>query len=281
MPVVYNLQHRSGNHRNRHALYHFYNTTNHTIPALTLSPNMFYFNTVIQGNRAPEYAKLERIAELSGGNLKKASTMLRGTLRNRYQNIKPYIREFARRQNYPYLRNNNINLNRMSTSKKTHWYQYKRFASVMGLLGNRANPRRSYYNKKQIAAPVPPVNRNLVQKFNEFYRIYTIGSRNVSANNMARKAARLQYIRAKITQNAAHVANTKRRTNAATRIQSVARGMSARRQASAARTAANNRRRASTPALRVNAPAFVPQGRVNAAATANLRRMLGINASRR
>jgi hypothetical protein len=279
MPTVYSLQRRPGNGRNRHALYHFYNSTNHAIPALTLSPNMFYFNTVLQGPGAPNNVKLDRLVKLSGGNLKKAATMLRGTVRNRYKNIKPYIRDFAKRQNYPYL--NSTNLTRIPDSQMTHWRHYKRYANLLGLLGNRANPRRTYYNKKQIAngARHPPVNRNLVQKFNQFYRIYTLGSRGVSQSNMRQKLQRFHEIQRKITQNATNAARAtgSRRTRAATHIQSVARGMLARRQASAARTAAATARR--TP-LRFNAPAFAPR-RVNAAATANLHRILGINASRR
>jgi hypothetical protein len=196
MVIKYVLEHQRNNiGRNRHALYHFYNTNNNiNRPVVTISPDIYYANQILKGNRrfTPNNVKLTRMRILSGGNLKKAATIIKRSVRNRYKNIEHNLNPGRNRVNYKNLTNNNI---RPTRHRNTHWLQFKHYANLERILGKtRTNNVYRQGNRRlsQLSS-----NQNIIPKYNNLYRRYTRGilyppSVNVNNRTLYGQSKRLQ-----------------------------------------------------------------------------------------
>ena len=166
MVIKYSLEHQLNNTgRNRHALYHFYNTNNINGPVVSISPDIYYANSTLKSKFAPNNVKLARITALSGGNIKKAATIIKRSVRDRYKNIK--LKQGKNRINYKKLTNNNIRI------KNTHWYQFKHYANLERILGS--NRTRNVYSHEQRRPSQLTLNENIIPKYNYLYRVFTRG----------------------------------------------------------------------------------------------------------
>jgi hypothetical protein len=186
MVIKYNLQYRASDpNRNRHALYHFYNTNNRNIPVLTLSPNLFYGNSTLKKKFASPNEKRTRLENLAGGNLKKAATMIRRSLMNRYNEITPLLKQTSRDKRYKNLSNNNINnrfkvqngnrlvINSQRFPRKGynmgHWTQFKYYANLSKLVN-----KEGHYGRQRFSVQ-PTLNNNLIAKLNNYHKVFTRG----------------------------------------------------------------------------------------------------------
>ena len=95
MPNAYNLEYfpprNRGNSnliRQRHAIYHFFNTANAGKPVWSMSPDFFYKNNILKnGSHHTPEEKRRRLLNLVGGSPRRLYTILAGTLNSRHKNI--------------------------------------------------------------------------------------------------------------------------------------------------------------------------------------------------
>jgi hypothetical protein len=273
MVVVYNQESAGlGGNRNRHAIYHFYNTRNNaSIPAVSISGNLFYKNTILKEEHGynPSHMR-QRLIEFAGGDPRAAYTVLNKIVKNRYRNVHTWLRpDILRRLNNGSLKVTNINNTHLKNRRSIrgfnpeHWGHFKQYTRLLRAMHNTDGPA---YTKVTRTNRSPLPNAQLVNFLQSYYTHITRGARSDRYRGI--QAARINPILQRIYA-LVHTRNTLRRqrvARAATRIQSVVRGRIARRQSATIRTA------------RTGLP---PQRRVNAVASVNLRRILGINASRR
>lgn len=225
MPNAYTLEYfpprNRGNTnliRQRHAIYHFFNTNNPSVPVWSMSPDFFYKNeTLKNGSRKTIEEKRRRLLNLVGGSPRRLHTILTGTINSRFPNLHRTFRtpgaraahigqlEFYRRlystafPEFPGLPHHNIRLSRVDRLPPNRIPN----AQLHHIL-------KTYYN--QVTLENPNISRT-----NRYRNLKTRFPVNQRLDNIKR-----QY---------------RKRTVAATRIQSFARGMIARRRTTATRTA--------------------------------------------
>ena len=298
MVVVYNQEvPRIGNTTgNRHAIYHFYNTRNNrSVPLVSIAGNLFYKNRILKEEHGYQpYNLRRRVIEFTAGDKRAAYTLLNKIVKNRYRNVHTWLRpEVLRNLRTGAMKVTNLNNTHLKKPRNItqpsfnpeHWGHFKQYTRLLRAMHNSNGPA---YNKVTRTRKNPIPNAQLINMLKNYYSIITRGTGSDRYTRV--QPDRIDPILQRI-QALAHNRNVRRRqrvVESATRIQSAVRGRIARKRAATIR-AARTTLRATAPAfvprqttLRANARAFVPRPRINAAtATANLRRILGINASRR
>lgn len=152
--------------RQRHAIYHFFNTNNATKPVLSMSPNFFYKNSVLKnGSGRSNKEKRNRMLKLVGGKPRRLYTILAGTINSRNQN-----------------RTRNFNNPGVKMAHLGQLAFYHRLFSAAFPKFPSARPRNVRLTRVKLPANrVPNAELNLMLK--KYYNQVTLGNPTSNINN--------------------------------------------------------------------------------------------------